>query len=137
MPYELSFRLDLAITDRDKYVPCFCTASELLLEQVEPMLRAQYGLVESIEAKRTWAASMQSNGTTLTVDIVNEDIEHMTFTIRLVGRQERWLLPDKECDDKELEILRATVEEIIRRVPARDVEVKKIAASVGVARGAA
>jgi hypothetical protein len=126
MPYALTFQLEAHVPDSDKYINDCCIGGDLVLDQLEPILRTQYEEVQANQEDWGWFAWTEQNGVRLAVDIFNDDPKTMSFTVHITGRKARWVLPDKVEDTAELEVLKNTVVNAVRALPVRELKVEQV-----------
>lgn len=126
MPYVLTFRKTLEITDRDQYFNECCVGGDLVLEQLLPVLRATYGEVQSEQEDWGWFAWFEHAGTKLAADVFAEDDMPQIFTMHLTARVPRLFLGAKVCDTNELEQLRHSVCGALTAWPVSNLDVQRV-----------
>jgi hypothetical protein len=126
MPYELTFTLDLPITDNDKYINDCCIGGDVVLDLLEPTLKARYAPYESNQEDWGWFAWFEDGATKLAVDIYTDEPSTGLFRVHLTGRTSRWVLPDKIEDGAKLEALRDLVLSVLGAGPIHALSVIRV-----------
>jgi hypothetical protein len=126
MPFSITFRLETQVPDSDKYINDCCVGGDIILNVLEPVLRAEYEGVEANQEDWGWFAWTEQNGIKLAVDIFNNDLGTMAFTVHITGRRSRWIMRDKIEDTAELEVLKDKVLDAVRAIPTRELKVERV-----------
>ena len=119
MPYIVVFRKRVDIADPDLYINPCCIGGDVVLDQLLPMLEADYGDVEAGQEDWGWFAWFGVDKVKLAVDIYANDPETGEFQILLTSRTPRFLLGDNIEDTPALEAVR---EAVAKKLEAWDVE---------------
>jgi hypothetical protein len=109
MPYALTFRKPVVITDREQYINDCCIGGDLVIDRLLPALRAKYGELQSNQEDWGWFAWFEQSGVDLAVDVFTNDEAAGEFQVLLTSRKPRLLLGAKVQDTPELEALRQLV----------------------------
>jgi hypothetical protein len=126
MPYALTFHLQAAVQDPDKYINDCCVGGDIVLDKIEPTMKKMYTAVEANQEDWGWFAWMEKDSVKLAVDIFNEDTESMSFRVHITGRRSRWVLPDKVEDTAELEELKTMVVSLLQELPVQALAIERV-----------
>ena len=126
MPYELTFRRQVAIATRDAYINECCVGGDVVLDQLLPSLREAYSGIVSNQEDWGWFAWFEKSGVKLAVDIFTMDAPNGEFQILVTSRRQRLLLGSKVHDTPELERLRQLFTAQLETWPVVGLEVERV-----------
>src|SRR5512145_1749084 len=98
MPYALTFRKPVVVTDREQYINDCCIGGDLVIDRLLPALRAKYGELQSNQEDWGWFAWFEQSGVKLAVDVFTHDEAAGEFQVLLTSRKPRLLLGAKVQD---------------------------------------
>ena len=114
MPYEVSFRKPVTISDREQYINECCVSGDLVVDRLLPPIRERYSDIQTNQEDWGWFIWFRKDKIRLSVDVHTDDAEAGEFRIRLTSRVKQ-LLFDKAADTPQLDELRALVEAELQR----------------------
>lgn len=126
MPYELSFRAPVTITDRDQYINECCVGGDLVADRLLPAVRARYDGVDTGQEDWGWYIWFRRGAVRLAIDIFTDDPDQGAFRIHLTARTKKFLMFESVVDAPELEEVRALVVSAIEAWTGWTVEVEGI-----------
>jgi hypothetical protein len=109
MPYELSFTKRVDVADREQYFNECCVGGDVVINQLLPVLRKEYGELQTNQEDWGWFAWFSEAGTDLAVDVFCDNPDTGEFRIHLTSRVRRVLFGCKVADTPPLEQLRERV----------------------------
>lgn len=109
MPYTLNFNKNVEIEDREKYINECCVGGDIVLDQLLPALRKQYGELQSEQEDWGWFAWFKQADINLAVDVFTENDKTGSFQILLTSRVPRFLFGHKTRDTPELQELKSLI----------------------------
>jgi hypothetical protein len=109
MPYELSFRAPVTITDRDQYINECCVGGDLVADRLLPAVRARYDGVDTGQEDWGWYIWFRRGAVRLAIDIFTDDPDQGAFRIHLTARTKKFLMFESVVDAPELDEVRALV----------------------------
>jgi hypothetical protein len=109
MPYELTFRRPLQVSDPDLYLNECCIGGDVVCAAIRPALESAYDGLTSNQEDWGWFIWFSENGVDLAVDVFCEDPAAGDYKVHLTSRVRRFFLPAKVNDTPELEALRLRV----------------------------
>ena len=126
MPYALTFRKPVVITDREQYINDCCIGGDLVIGRLLPALRAKYGELQSNQEDWGWFAWFEQSGVKLAVDVFTNDEAAGEFQAHLTSRKHRLLLGAKVQDTPELEALRELVVKELEAWSVAQLQVERV-----------
>jgi len=126
MPYIVTFRKPVAVSDRGQYINDCCVGGDIVLDRLLPALRTTYGAVQSNQEDWGWFAWFDYERIKLAVDVHTDDAARGEFQVHLTSRKPRLLLGSRIEDTPQLDALRELVLEQLRRWNVDDLEIERV-----------
>jgi len=126
MPYAISFRKPVEVTDPEQYINDCCIGGDLVLAQILPGLKPQYEGIETNQEDWGWFAWIEKSGVKLAVDIFDNDPAVGEFQMHATSRKPRFFLSSKVADTPELEELRNIIVRELEAWPVGELAVERI-----------
>jgi hypothetical protein len=111
MPYALSFKKAVTITDRDQYINECCVGGDVIVDQLFPTVQGHTGYtkIHSNQEDWGWFIWFRKGDVHLAIDIHTDDPDRGEFRVRLTSSVKRFLWRYDEVDTPELDELRDLV----------------------------
>lgn len=109
MPYEVAFRKQLAIADREQYINECCVGGDQVSDVLLPAIRARYQDIQANQEDWGWFIWFAAGPIRLAVDIFCEDSEVGHYRIHLTSRVKKFPFGSRIVDTPELEALKTLV----------------------------
>jgi hypothetical protein len=126
MPYELSFRKQVSIKDKEEYFNECCIGGDVVVDQLISPIREQYSDVQSHQEDWGWFIWFRKGDVHLAVDIFTDDHDKGEFRIHIISRKKRWLFFDTVIDTPELDTLRTEIESRLAKWIGEPIKVKHV-----------
>ena len=109
MPFVIRFRKPVNVSDEDPYLNNCCIGGDVVLEQLLPSLREQYGALEPTQEDWGWFVWLEHDRVHLAVDVLTQNPITSEFEIRLTSRKPSFFRSARVIDTPELDALRSRV----------------------------
>jgi hypothetical protein len=109
LPYEISFRKRLDVSDPEIYFNDCCWGGDIIVERLLPAISSSYEHVQSDQEDWGWFIWFRRGAVLLGIDVFTEIPEEGSFLIHITARRKRWLIFDSIVDGPELEDIKALV----------------------------
>ena len=108
MPFVIRFRKPVDVSD-EPYLNNCCIGGDVVLEQLLPSLREQYGALEPTQEDWGWFVWLEHDRVHLAVDVLTQNPITSEFEIRLTSRKPSFFRSARVIDTPELDALRSRV----------------------------
>jgi hypothetical protein len=126
MPYEISFTKPVTVADDGQYIDDCCVGGDVVLDQLQPALREQYGDLQINQEDWGWVGWFEQSGIRFAVDVVRDEGSGDDFRMYLTSLKPRLLLQARIQDTPELEALREMVVAALNAWQVAQLKVKRV-----------
>jgi len=110
MPYELTFKKQVPIRERERYLNDCCEGGDVVLDRLLPAVKARYADVDMVQEDWGWFLWFRKGPVKLAIDVFTDDSKTGEFRIHLTSRLKRWMFFDSVTDTPDLDELRDLVQ---------------------------
>jgi len=113
VPYRITFKKQLDITEPEQYINDCCVGGDLVLDHLLPSLRGPYQAVQADQEDWGWFAWFEQDGVKLSIDVHTEDAQTGEFVMLLTSSLPNRFFGSRIEDTPSLEVVKALVEEAL------------------------
>jgi hypothetical protein len=110
VPYEISFRKLLEVSEASIYINDCCWGGDLVRDRLLPLIQKRFDHIQTEQEDWGWFIWFRKGALRLAVDIFCDESGTGKFRVLLTSRKNRFLLPDVIADGYELDDLRDLVQ---------------------------